>query len=1202
MSSADASGFVGRQSRTVARALSLTFLLLLLSALLPEAMAQVDRGGVVGRITDRSGAVIPKAHIAIASLESGASNEALSDDTGFYAVRNLPAGLYKLTVEMKGFKTADQPRFAVPVAQTIRIDVLLETGEIQETISITSDLALLRSEDSLLATAIEGAVIRNLPLTISGGRLVESFAYALSPAVEGNGWSSHIAGAPAFTKEVLIDGLSATSQIQGNVFESSPTMESIQAFSIQTGGLSAEYGHAGGGVFNFALAHGTNTFNGGAYYLGRNEALNANTWMNNWQKSQDPRNPLYQRARDRQLVFGGSAGGPVFLPGLYDGRSRTLIFGAFEHFRQQQTQVGALNRTVPIPEFLDGDFSRLLTTTEIARDVLGRAIYAGQIFDPLTMRRVGSSWVSDPFPNNRIPLKRMSAVSGRVIDLFRAQYKPMIEGVLTNNSAGPQYESPWFHQSQLTLKVDHTITPALKLTGSLIWTERPRILLDQGGIWDPLAPEAAGGPLARARKQEVTSRALRLTANWNISPNVVGTGSFVYNRYRNPSLSAQADGKWQYYLGLQGSTGSGLFPEISFGSAVNGIKTTDVGYGSSNYSVAENFVTSGTVDWIHGSHSIKIGGEFWGQQMNSHAGLDTLNFGFSSTQTGIPGYSWSNRTGFGFASFFLGEAESGSKTVPFDLYGRRKYVGIFFQDNYRVRNAWTLNMGLRWEQPQPLREKYGRWASFNPELKNTNLNVAGALEFLDSPGDTFEKVRDWKEFGPRIGTAYRFNSRFVARAGYGISFIAPGMNYWSGVPYGFAPGYRGTNLQKATQNLPRFNWDSGYPDNYQAPSKDSNSLVYGMVSIDPRSLFSGYVHQYNFGVQFEPGRDTIVEAVFMGNQGRRLHNGSLRRNQPRRESYENPLVDPWAWVWDADSASAAGVAYPYAGFSNFAGVALQPYPHIASETGGPVYFAGTPAGSSGYKALHVSVTRRSSSNMSFQLSYSLSRAVGNAETGFDETWDPSGGIQDMYDLSESARTVVSYDQKHIFKGQISMQLPFGKGRRISAGTNRILNSVISGWNITGIFRYNSGNPLAVYSSVWYPGWEGAVYANFDPHADLNGQFDSTRFNPKVQNAPANRYFNPTAFSNPGGHQLGNGKRFYAELRGFGYANEDLGLIKNLRIAESSKLQLRAEFLNVFNRHHFADPNTNLGNATTFGYVTTVTGTPRVVQFGVRMEW
>jgi hypothetical protein len=1176
--------------------------LLFLIALPLQVDAQTERGQITGIVFDPSGAVIPQSKVDLVNLETGVRSETMTNRAGIYIFPNVHPGIYRAVFSRSGFKTLERKGVAISVAQSVRLDITLEAGPITETIVVHATPNPLQSDNALLATLIQGEGIRDLPLSFSGGRQVESFAYALTPAVEGDPWTSHIAGTQSFSKEVLIDGLPATAQIQGNVMESGPSIESIEEFSVQTSGSSAEYGHASGGAFNFALKQGTNRLHGSTFYYGRHEALNANSWMNNWQLSRNPADSKYTRARDRQSIAGGSAGGPVTIPGLYRGENRTFIFGAFEHYAQQRLQLGPMDRTVPIAAFLDGDFSRLLTTTEIGKDAAGRSIYAGQIFDPQSMRQVGSQWVAEPFDGNKIPMPRMSDVSGKIIELFQKSYQPMIPDLLTNNSAGPLNESPWFHQTQITLKLDHTFSPNAKLTGSLIWTERPRNLLDKGGIWDPLAAEGSGGPLARARKQNVTSRAVRLSHGWSLNPTLINTTSFAYNRYRNPSLSAQADGNWQKYLGLQRSTGAGLFPEISFGSLVNGIGTTGIGYGSSDYYVANNYIFSDAVNWSRGNHNLKFGGEFWAQQMNSHAGLDVLSFDFGATQTGIPGYAWSNRVGFGFASFFLGEAQGGSKNVPFDLYGRRKYFALFLQDDYRITDALTLNLGIRWEQTQPLHEKYGRWASFSSEASNTAFNRKGALEFPSDSNDTFEKHKDWKEFGPRIGAAYRLAHTLVLRAGYGISYIPLGMNYWSGIPYGFAPGYRGTNKQTASQNLPKFNWDQGYPDNFQAPVKDPNALVYGMVAIDDRSLFAGYTHQYNAGIQFEAGRDMIAEIAFMGNRGRRLHNGALKRNQPLRSAYEDPRVDPWSWIWDSSSAASAGVPYPYDGFSNYAGVALQPYPHVAAETYGPLYYVGSPRGSSGYESLQVSLTRRMSKGIAAQISYNLSRATGNSETGFDETWDESAGIQDIYNLLESARTVVSYDQTHIFKGYVAFELPVGRQRRFLSNLAPALNAVLGGWEATGIFRYNSGNPLGVFANVWYPGWEGPIYADYDSSIDLGRQFSESQFNPGVPNAAGNRYFNPAAFSNPLGHNLGNGRRLYTKLRGFGYAGEDFGLMKKIRVAERAEMQLRAEFLNVFNRHYFANPRTNMGDTATFGSVTSTTGNPRNIQFGLRLDW
>jgi hypothetical protein len=1166
------------------------------------AAAQLDRGGITGKATDSSGSVVPAVHVVLSNQSTGIQSETITNDAGIYSIRNIPSGFYKAAFSLKGFKTTERLGIAISVGQTVYLDVMLEIGQISELVTVNANNTLLQEANALLATKIQSETIRDLPLSFEGGRQIESFGYALTPAAEGNDWTSYIAGTPAFTKEVLIDGLSATSQIQGNVLESSPTMESIQEFNVQSSGSSAEYGHASGGAFNFVMKSGTNTIHGSLLYYGRNEALNANTWMNNWQLGRNPGDDKYERARDRQSIFGGSAGGPVTIPGLYSGKNKTFIFGSIEHYRQERLQTGSMNRTVPVADFLEGNFNKLLTNTEVGKDALGRSVYAGQIFDPGTLRQINGQWIAEPFQNNIISPERRSLISRKIIDIYKRSYNPLIPDLLTNNSAGPQYESPWFHQTQITMKGDHAFSPSLKLTGSLIWTERPRILADQGGVWDPLAAEGSGGPFARSRKQEVTSRAVRLGLNWNLRPNLTNTIAFAFNRYRNPSTSAQSEGNWQKYLGLESSTSAGLFPEISFGPEVNGIGTTSIGYGSSNYSVANNYILTDVVDWSRGKHSVKFGAEFWAQQMNSHAGLDVLSFTFSPIQTGIPGYSWSNRVGFGFASFFLGEAAGGSKNVPFDLYGRRKYVALYFQDNYRVSRDITLNLGLRWEQGQRLHEKYGRWASFNPSLMNTNYNVRGALEFPAGPQGTFEKQKDWKEFGPHAGIAYRPSTKLLLRAGYSLSYIPLGMNYWSGVPYGFAPGYRGSNIQTASPNLPKFNWDNGYPDNYQAPTKDPNTLVYGMVSVDERSLFAGYIHQYNAGLQFELGADTVFEMAFMGNQGRRLHNGAFRRNQPSRADYENPNVNPWAWIWDTGSAAAAGVSYPYYGFSNYAGVALQPYPHVAADTYGPLYFVGTPKGSSGYKSLQLSIAKRMSHNIAAQISYNLSRAVGNSETGFEETWDETAGIQDIFNLEESAKTVLSYDQTHVLKGCVTYQLPFGRGQRFFSNGRSLASAILSEWKVAGMFRYNTGNPLGISTSVWYPGWEGAVYADYDPSVNLSRKFNGSNFNPLVPNAAGNQYFNPSAFSNPSGHKLGNGKRLYSELRGFGYASEDIGIFRSVRVRERTVVQLRAEFLNAFNRHYFANPNTRLGNTTSFGYVTSLTGVPRIIQFGLRMDW
>ncbi len=619
----------------------ISFMVLLLTLLIGATplFGQADRATINGTVTDPSGAVLPGVEITLENVETGVKTPGVTNEVGNFSLVNIPIGTYKIIFAMPGFKTVERSGFTVTTGQKARVDIALQVGEVTETVTISANSDLVQTESSLVSTTMQAEVINDLPLSFAGGRAVENFAYAVSPGVEGNNWTSYMSGGQAFSKEVLIDGISATAQIQGHIGESSPTMEAVQEFKVQTSGMSAEYGRTSGGVFNFALKSGTNSLHGSGFYYGRNEALNANTWMNNWNLSQNPADPSrYKRARDRQSLGGVSAGGPVVIPGLYNGKDRTFIFGAFEHYWSERYQLGPMNQTVPIPAFLDGDFSALLTNTVVGTDALGRDVYGGQIFDPATLQKVDGKWVSEPFLGNKIPANRISAVSRKITEVFRQGYLPMVAGRLTNNSGLTEANNPWFHQTQLTMKADHNVSDKHKISGSFIWTQRPRILVDQGGIWDTQDPNGWGGPLAKSRLQKVTSRRVTLSDSLTLRPTLINTFSVAFNRYRNPSESTQNldnPKNWTKELGLQ-NTAMTNFPDISFGDTVNGIGTTAIGYNTgAGFYVGNTYILSDHLDWIKGRHNFKFGGEYWKMQMNS--GRTTTTWPAMTSRTGRPG-------------------------------------------------------------------------------------------------------------------------------------------------------------------------------------------------------------------------------------------------------------------------------------------------------------------------------------------------------------------------------------------------------------------------------------------------------------------------------------------------------------------------------------------------------------------------------------
>jgi len=338
---------------------------------------------------------------------------------------------------------------------------------------------------------------------------------------------------------------------------------------------------------------------------------------------------------------------------------------------------------------------------------------------------------------------------------------------LIDNSPLTLSNTTYFHQNQITAKVDHNFSDKNHLSGHFNWTERPRMLLDSGGLWDPKEGSTGGGPLANSRLQDVTSRRVAVNDSHAFTPTLLNVASFTYGRYRNPSEPFDNSQDWPTQLGV--GTGAKNFPTIGFGSAVNGISTTGLGNQWGGFYVGNSFIWNDTLSWVKGKHTLKFGGEFRALQLNSHNAVPRLGFNFSPDQTGLPQENFAaNKTGFGFASFLLGAAASGSRGVPNDLYGRRKIGSLFAQDDWKLSPKLTLSLDLRWEATGPWHERYGRWSTFDTTAASTSYGIPGTIVFLNSGSQTFEAQRDWKQFAPHVGLAYQVNHRVVLRGSYGI--------------------------------------------------------------------------------------------------------------------------------------------------------------------------------------------------------------------------------------------------------------------------------------------------------------------------------------------------------------------------------------------------------------------------------------------------
>ena len=621
--------------------------------------AQLDRGSLTGTVTDKTGAVIPGVQILVRNIETGAVYPIQSNRAGQYTAANLPAANYEITFETPGFKKLVREKVILGATQVVRIDAAMEVGSVSDSIEVTAETPRLQTETPEVGTSINADQLLDMPLTFNNARVAEDFAYKISPGVSGDSYTSHINGSTGFSKETLLDGASVTTFRSGDFGQMSTSVESLQELKIQSSGMSAEYGRTQGGIFNFVMKSGTNKIHGSAYGALRNEDLNANTFVN---KAKG-----VPRAAERKQNYAFSFGGPVYIPKVYNGRNRTFFYVTYERFRQRIGGFRSPDRTVPLPEFYEGDFSRLLGVATPQVDALGNTVYRGAIYDPATFRQLPNStrWVGDMFPGNRIPVSRISQVSQRLNAIAKAHYLPTVRDAagnipLTMNATFPNSSTPQFDQHQFSIKADQNISSTQKVSGSYSYNTRPRLLLDQGGMWD--LEDSEGGVLSKARKQLMHSHLIRLAHDWTVSPSLLNHIGLSANRLLNPNNSVHSDVDGGALLGIKNFSTIGV-PQVNWGG---GPFVTLQNPGDPQYSLLASFSwgVQDTLSWSKGRHFVKVGFDARGNQLNSRGGPGG-SFTFNATGTAIPGETFAgNLTGYSFASYLLGVVNNGSFSEP----------------------------------------------------------------------------------------------------------------------------------------------------------------------------------------------------------------------------------------------------------------------------------------------------------------------------------------------------------------------------------------------------------------------------------------------------------------------------------------------------------------------------------------------------------
>ena len=591
------------------RLIAIAMVLLLFTGVV---VAQSDRASITGTVKDPSGAVVAGVEVTAVNVGTNLRTNALTNELGFYTITNLAIGQYTLTFSREGFRRFEQKGIVLNVRQVAQIDATMPIGATAETVEVNANATVLQTQTATVSTNLTNDVVSTLPLNVYGGRSLSTFMFAYVPGVEGGDYDSHIVGSLSKTKEVMIDGTSAVSQIGGYISESSPPFEAVEEFQVSTTSIRSDEGHSGGGVFRYNLKSGTNQWHGSAFGFLHNEIFDANSWRNNYHKAvdvpaeSDPTraaflSKLYSRPDDRLYDWGGSFGGPIV-------KNKLFFYTSAERYTFENYGLGAMNQTVPTTAFLNGDFSAMLDTTQaLGTDGAGNTVYKGAIIDPQS---------GNVFVGNIIPTDRFSAVSQKIVDIYKQSYQPLAPGLTNNNSMPVNQPAPFYKISSFSVKLDYNLSSAHRLNGSYIWSAIPRVLADQGGVWAPGSQD--GGPLANAYNHRTTAPSIRFSESWTISNNLLNVFNATFNRFRNPSSAVSQKGNWSSALGL-GDFGAGNFPIVRF-NGINSDQGRTAGDGTfvaesplgsqfNDFYAGNTFIFGDNFSWVKGRHTWKFGAE-----------------------------------------------------------------------------------------------------------------------------------------------------------------------------------------------------------------------------------------------------------------------------------------------------------------------------------------------------------------------------------------------------------------------------------------------------------------------------------------------------------------------------------------------------------------------------------------------------------------
>ena len=1146
---------------------------------------QEFRGNLSGVIVDPAGAVIPGAMVAATEVNTGTKVQTASDAAGQYNLPFLAPGDYDIAVQSSGFKEFVRRSVHVGAGDHPVVDIALEVGSATQTIEVTADAPLVNSENASIGQAITTKEVADLPLngrtpltlaSLSMGVLATGQPSLIHPFDSGGaaGWS--IAGTASQTNEIQVNG-SPDATWDGRLAYSPPN-DAVEEVRVKAFDSDASFGHTGGGTINQVLKSGTNLLHGTAWEFNQPNSLIANNFFNNKAGLGNPVTHYNQ--------YGVTAGGPLMIPKLLDGRNKLFWFFAWEGLKDSQPNTTFLS--VATNNERNGDFSDLLK--------LGSQY---QLYDPYSGALNGTVVTRQTYANNILPPSRLNPVAQAYLKLMP---QPNLPGQANGlNNYGSTAPTPDNFSNYLS-RIDYNLTQNDRMFFDVRHTD---YIQTKNNYFNNLA---TGSILTRENWGSTLDNVYTINA-----ANVLDLRlNFTRMGEAHPSPSAGFDPTslgFPSYLST-----SSTYPQLPNLVFAGATAFTTMGSNGANTLPSQSLQLFGSWAMNKGNHSLRFGGELRQYVLNTVSYANSAgSFSFSANSWVRASSSASSSVvqGQDLAEFLLGLPTSGSFDLNTAAGLFEHYGALFVQDDWRIKRNLTVNLGARFDYDAPWREKYNRTANgfdttsqnplapaavaaYNqnpiPQIPVGSFQAPGGLTY-PSDGALYEQTSHM--VSPRIGLAWTpgfAHDKTVVRAGF-AAFVQPVMLTQLDITgkYSTNPILQQYGFSQTTQVVQPSNFlspaatlSNPFPNGIQKPVGSALGLAtfagQTVQFIDPHAQ-DPYSLRWNLDVQHSVTPNTMVEVAYVGSHGVHLPmyvtqlNGIPRqylstlpvRDQAAINTLTASVANPFAGLATAQNTSSATTAQLLARFPEFPVGA-------GSGSAGVIEWDNT-MGQSYYQSFNARIQRRFSGGLTLVGNYVFSKSIERI------TW-----LNDTDAAPE--KRISPFDHPHRVVIAAVYEIPIGKGKRVNV-QSRWLDMLVGGFGINSIYTYQTGQPIPwVNGSTNTPG--DYVYLG-GPIVLNNREANATAFNTSAfDTKSADQYqYHIRTFST-----------MFPNLRQDGINEWSPSVTKRIAFTEKTSLQLRCEAYNVLNHAAFAAPNTIAANSA-FGTITTQANRPRTLQLGAR---